>query len=158
LAKFSSILLYISIYWRIFIDVEHNINPDYLFGLFDTIKASNEESADFEPMEHPYILMGLIISGVKSFDAIASMYYQAHPKEFKRVYERVQNKYYDRLYSFIEILDPSLYYHLYECNNHGLPNVQKTLSRFIREFERSEEYERCARVKKLLDALEAFEK
>ena len=136
--------------------MRHNINTEYLFEVLQTVKHSSEESIVDEAMEHPYVLMGLIISGVKSFDNITDQYRKAYPENFERVYEKVKGIYYDRLYTFLEGLDSSLFYHLRECNNHGKDRAAQALFRMIKEFERSEQYERCAKAKKLLDAVITF--
>lgn len=143
-------------YYAIFIHVKHNINTEYLFEVLQTVKNSSDEALEDNVMEHPYVLMGLIISGVKSFDNVANQYRTAYPENFERVYEKVKNIYYDRLYSFLERLDPSLLYHLRECNNHGKDRAGQALLRMIKEFEKLEQYERCAKAKKLLDAVITF--
>jgi hypothetical protein len=131
------------------------LDADTVFAIFESVHKTDDEV--FDPFTHPYVLMGLVVSGVKTFDIIANNYLRDYPGDFDRIYEKVKFLYYDRLYGFLEKIDYTLSLHLIECCKHDYHKVVDTLSLLMKEYERKEEYEKCSRIKNLLDAIVAFQ-
>ena len=130
------------------------LDADTVFAIFESVHKPDDEV--FDPFTHPYVLMGLVVSGVKTFDIIASNYLRDYPGDFDRIYEKVKFLYYDRLYSFLEKINYTLSLHLIECCKHDYHKVVDTLSLLLKEYERKEEYEKCSRIKNLMEAIVAF--
>lgn len=130
------------------------LDADIVFSIFES--GYEKEDPTLDPFSHPYILMGLIIAGVSSFDNISKTYEDLYPNQFKKIHKRVKLLYYDRLYGFLQNINPLLHDHLDECLKHDLLKIVQTLTRLIKEYEDQEEYSRCAKIKKLLDHIVAF--
>ena len=130
------------------------LDADTVFSIFESGYEKEEDTLD--PFSHPYILMGLIIAGVSTFETIARNYQDLYPDQFKNIHKKVKLLYYDRLYGFLQNIDPSLPLHLLECTKHDLGKIILTLTILLKEYESQEEYTRCAKIKRLLDEIVAF--
>lgn len=130
------------------------IDKDSIFKHFEAAYESQEDV--FDPFTHPYVLMGLIVAGVRTFDSIARSYSMEFPKEFEKVHMQVKTLYYERLYTFAERIDPFLSIHLYECCKHDRGKTVPAISKMISFFEQIEEYEKCGKLKVLLDTIISY--
>lgn len=131
------------------------IDPDKLFALFD---ASDEqvyhEQHTEELLENPYVLMGLVVRGMENYHMIDSMYRYRHGEQYENIALIVKRKYFLRLYKYLDRIDFEDYTHHYMVGaDFAVDNVFTALNYLIKYFESTEEYERCAKIKKFIDLL-----
>lgn len=131
------------------------INPDSLFSIFNQgDEQIYEEHHQEDVLKNPYVLMGMVLRGLENWMLIDEMYKRKYPTEYKPVRNKIRWDFNERLYRYltkINVDDTEGAYKIGESFNRiGISNG---LNHLIRYYERYEEYERCAVIKKYLDVL-----
>lgn len=133
----------------------HKLDPHTLFSIFE--KGDEEvykEHGMEEQLKNPYVLMGMVVKGLENFELMTVMYERNFPKEFSKNKSYIQKKYYNRLYQYLIRIDSDRFDDLYTIGeSFDVDKVDFSLNHLLLYFERLEEYEKCAIIKKYIDHL-----
>ena len=133
----------------------HKLDPHTLFSIFE--KGDEEvyrEHGMEDQLKNPYVLMGMVLKGLENYQLMASMYNHNFPKEFKENRANIQKKYYVRLYDYLTRIDSDRFDDLYTIGeSFETERVHGSLTHLLYFFEKIEEYERCAVIKRYIDHL-----
>lgn len=133
------------------------LDPSF-FDMFDYSDGEDLERAGMidslsDYLEHPYLLFGSVIRGVENFYIVREMYTRQYKEEFERVEEKVQAKYFNRLYHFLERFDESDNDFIAEAKRFEVPESSYALLALRSYFEAKEEYEKCAKIQSIFNEL-----
>ncbi len=131
-----------------------DIDASRLIRLFENTASGNEFEESLPDLHsHGYIILGMVIRGVENYYILCDMLTREHGEDFKKVQDKVEKSYFDRLFLFLDKLDienPSM---ISQAIEHDTSSIEYALGALLRVFEAHEEYERCARIIKLKQIL-----
>ena len=131
------------------------IDPNQLFSIFEqgdeqVYKEHNVEDA----LLNPFVLMGMVLKGLENFQMMDMMYMKQYPDQYKNVRKITKYKYYNKLFGYLQ--------RIYCGDRDGLwkigesfekPRVLDSLHELMFYFEKLEQYEKCAVIKKYVELL-----
>lgn len=120
----------------------------------DTPDPVDVLTPDDSRLDHPYVRMGLIVRGMDHFKSLSALMLVTRKEDWERIADGVTNKYYNRLYHFIVSLDLSQSSNVSHWLKHGRPKVEWTLNKLRKYYEVKEQYERCGKIKDVLNFIE----
>jgi hypothetical protein len=130
--------------------------------LFSIFEAGDEEIYKEHGLEdqlnNPFVLMGMIVKGLENFDMMDMLYTKRYPEHYKNVRDMTKYKYYNKLYMYLERIDTKNFNEKYTVgDSFGRENCFVALENMLRYYEKIEQYEKCAVIKRyqtlLLDSL-----
>lgn len=93
--------------------------------------------------------MGMIVKGLENFDMMDMLYTKRYPEHYKNVRDMTKYKYYSKLYSYLERIDTKNFNEKYTVgDSFGRENCFVALENMLRYFEKIEQYEKCAVIKR----------
>ena len=131
------------------------IDPHSLFSIFE----SGDENVYIENnvqdvLQNPYVLMGMVLRGLENWMLMDELYKKKYPEEYSKVRNSIRWKYNDKLFNYLCRINLDK---MEEDFNIGdsfpLQGVANGLNHLRRYYERYEEYEKCAIIKKYYDYL-----
>ena len=133
-----------------------NLDPEDLFRVF---QLSDEEIIDDEQAQldfryHPYIITGMVMKGVDNFHIISEVYRQREGEAFDRIESNVKYKYYATLYKYLKRFNYQSLEHIEEALKHDPDALLYSLIELRVLFEQYEEYEKCARIRDVYEAID----
>ena len=136
------------------------IDPNTLFSIFEQgDEEIFKEHGIEEHLQNPFVLMGMVLRGIDNFHMMDLMYMKQYPTHYKKVRNLTKYKYFNKLYSYLQRINSDSFEDIYKIGE-SFDKVQtKSGLDFLREyFERLEEYEKCAVIKKYIDLLISYDK
>lgn len=136
------------------------IDPNTLFSIFEQgDEEIYKEHGIEEHLQNPFVLMGMVLRGIDNFHMMDLMYMKQYPTHYKKVRNLTKYKYFNKLYSYLQRINSDSFEDIYKIGE-SFDKVQtKSGLDFLREyFERLEEYEKCAVIKKYIDLLISYDK
>lgn len=129
------------------------IDPNTLFSIFEQgDEQVYAEHGQEGVLKNPYVLMGMVLRGLENWMLIDEMYMKRYPEDYKPVRNKVRWGYNDRLYGYLTSIDVDDSEGIYKIGeSFNKVGVANGLNHLIKYYERYEEYERCAVIKKYLD-------
>jgi len=134
-----------------------NLDPNTLFSIFEQgDEAIYREYSMDEQLDNPYVLINMVVKGLENYKIMDQMYMQRYPKQYKGTRKVIQYKYFNKLYShlsrvnFDNIRKDALVGDSYEIMHNTY-----FIEGLMFYFERIEQYEKCATIKKYLNILES---
>tara|TARA_R110000744_G_scaffold196568_1_gene315830 strand:+ start:590 stop:1021 length:432 start_codon:yes stop_codon:yes gene_type:complete len=133
----------------------HKLDPHTLFSIFEqgdeqVYKENHVENL----LDNPYVLIGMVVTGIDNFYLIDQMYTNKHPEDYGRVRDTVKHKYFVKLYRYLERVTPVELDVVYRVGtDFELDKSLDLLNDLLFYFESIEEYERCGRIKTFTDLL-----
>ena len=121
--------------------------------LFSIFEAGDEEIYKEHGLEdqlkNPFVLMGMIVKGLENFDMMDMLYTKRYPEHYKNVRDMTKYKYYSKLYRYLERIDTKNFNEKYTVgDSFGRENCFVALENMLRYFEKIEQYEKCAIIKR----------
>lgn len=136
------------------------IDPNTLFSIFEQgDEEIYKEHGIEEHLQNPFVLMGMVLRGIDNFHMMDMMYMRQYPSHYKKVRNITKYKYFNKLYGYLLRIDSDSFEDIYKIGE-SFDKVQtKNGLDFLREyFERLEQYEKCAVIKKYIDLLLSYDK
>jgi replicative superfamily II helicase len=132
------------------------INPHTLFSIFEQgDEEVYKEHGVEDALKNPYVLMGMVLRGVENYQLMDLMYMRQYQEQYKEVRGKVKYKYFVRLYSYLERIDSIKFETFYRIGEaFAKQEVYMALETLKMYFERLEEYEKCAVIKRFQELLE----
>ena len=79
------------------------LDPHTLFSIFE--KGDEEiykENNIEELLDNPYVLIGMVVTGVENFYMIDQMYMVKHEEDYSRVRDKIKLKYFTKLSRYLD--------------------------------------------------------
>ena len=146
--------LYSYFFLPIFIYMKE-INKDSLFNIFEANdEAVYKEYGLEEALDSPCVKLGMVLEGLQNYQLLDLIQMKRSPKEYQRVKDGIQAKYFVRLYKYLEridINDLDDIRNLHECfHTEDILDGLNTLKVY---FEKIEHYEKCGTIQKYQNTL-----
>ena len=131
------------------------LNPHTLFSIFEKgDEEIYEEHNMTELLDNPYVLMGMVLRGVDNYHTMDLMHLKHFGEQYKEVRLKVRNQFYNKLFKYLDRIDitklDSRYTITEEFNS---DDIFSGLNVLLVYFEKREEYEKCATIKRYQDLL-----
>lgn len=132
------------------------INLNNIFGVFDQGDEQVYERAGFSYlMEDDTVLLNTVIRGIENFWKLDEIYTNKFPDQYSTVRERVKIKYFSKMFKYISRINLTKLEPFYDTvGDLGYGTVENTLNEYLQHFVELEEYEKCSKIKKLLDIVQ----
>lgn len=134
------------------------LDPKELFKVFEMtdeeLIQEQDPQAVWDFRYHPFILMGMVIKGLENFEMICELYHQREGEAFKSVKDNVQLTYYTSLYKYLYRFNYQSLEHIESALRHDFDDIAYALSHLRTFFESKEEYEKCARIRDIFEAID----
>lgn len=136
--------------------------PPSFFALFDysdkeDLEREGVTQAVLDYTRHPYIIIGSFVKGVENFYIICQGYHRQYGRQFERVEQTVKLKYFNRLYVFLESFEENNLEHVLKVQDFDHGEITFAFDQVITFYESLEEYEKCARLHKILQVITGVE-
>lgn len=131
------------------------LDKDTLFSIFER----NDEEIYKEhgldgTLENPYVLMGMVLTGIQNFELLDLIHLKRAPEQYKRIRKGVKDKYYNRLFNYLTRIDDTKFESIYTITEaYHIGDVLDGLIVLLNHFEEKEEYEKCMIIKNYQDLL-----
>jgi len=131
----------------------NKLDPHTLFSIFEQGDEEIYKEHGLESnLKNPFVLIGMVIRGIENYQMMDMMYMKQYPQEYKNVRAITRYKYYNRLYSYLtRIKSDRLDSKFTIGDSFDLDSVKNALDHLRVYYEKLEEYEKCAVIKKFLD-------
>ena len=136
------------------------IDPNTLFSIFEQGDGEIYREHGVEVLfANPFVLMGMVLRGIDNFHMMDMMYMRQYPSHYKKVRNITKYKYFNKLYSHLLKIDSNSFEDIYKIGESFDTKQTKNGLDILRVFyERLEEYEKCAVIKKYIDLLLSYGK
>jgi hypothetical protein len=127
-------------------------------SLFSIFQAGDEEVyKEFgleETLQNPFVLMGMVLNGLENFHMMDMMYKRNYPEEYKKVKQKVQYSFYNKLYSYLSKIPITPLQQVYKIgDSFESVGCNAALDHLRVYYEKLEEYKKCATIKQYIDLL-----
>lgn len=136
------------------------IDPNTLFSIFEQgDEEIYKEHGVEEHLQNPFVLMGMVLRGIDNFHMMDMMYMRQYPSHYKKVRNLTKYKYFNKLYGYLLRIDSNSFEDIYKIGETFDTKQTKNGLDILRVYyERLEEYEKCAVIKKYIDLLLSYGK
>lgn len=132
------------------------IDPNTLFSIFEQgDEQVYKEYGQEDVLKNPFVLMGMVLRGIENYRMMDMMYMKQYPDQYKNVRGVTKYKYYNKLYSYlcrIPMDDKTKIYKIGETFDRQSALIG--LNELLYYYEKIEQYEKCAVIKKYCDLIE----
>jgi hypothetical protein len=133
----------------------HKLDPHTLFSIFE--KGDEEvyrENNVEDLLDNPYVLIGMVVTGVENFYMIDKMYTLKHEEEYGRVRDKIKLKYFTKLCGYLDRVTPLEMEVAYSIGaDYELDRALDAMNELLFFFEDIEMYEKCVKIKEYTDLL-----
>lgn len=131
------------------------LNPHTLFSIFEKGDEEVYRENDVEDLlDNPYVLIGMVVTGVENFYMIDQMYMVKHEKDYGRVRDKIKLKYFTKLCRYLDRVTPLEMQVTYSIGaDYELDRAINAMNDILVFFEGIEYYEECAKIKEYTDLL-----
>ncbi len=132
-----------------------SLDKNTLFSIFEAGDEEIYKEYDMEGvLENPYVLMGMVLSGIQNFELMNLMFSRNFPKEYKNVSHKIKYKYYCKLFGYLTRIDLNRLEEIYTIGeSYPKQDVFEGLDELRVYFESLEQYEKCSTIKQYQDHL-----
>jgi len=131
------------------------IDPNSLFNIFEQGDEQVYKEHGMEnTLDNPFVLMGMVLRGVENYTIMDNMYLNRYPEQYKKVRKLTKYKYMNRLYSYLEKIKSTNFDDVYSIGESFDTNYIDFGLNYLRiYYEKLEQYEKCAVIKRFVDLL-----
>lgn len=131
------------------------IDPHTLFSIFEQgDEQIYKEHGVEEALENPFVLMGMVLRGIENYHMMDAMYMKQYPEQYKNVRNITRYKYFNKLLSYLQRIDNTSFKDIYKIGeSFDREQVLGGLDFLRVYYERIEQYEKCAIIKRYIDLL-----
>jgi len=134
------------------------INLNNVFEVFDQGDEQVYERAGFSYlMDDDAVLLNTVIRGIENYWKLDGMYCNKFPDQYETVREKVKFKYFNKMFKYLSRINLNKLEPFYDTvGDLGYGTVENTLNEYLEHFVNLEEYEKCAKIKKILDIVQGL--
>ena len=131
------------------------MNLDNVFEVFDQDDQPIYEQAGMKYlMEDDTVLLNTVVRGIESYWKLDSIYTNKFPDQYETVRQKVKDKYFNKMYKFLIKINLSKLEPFFDTiGDLGYGTVENSLQEYISHYIELEEYEKCAKIQKVLDVV-----
>lgn len=132
-----------------------HLDKNTLFSIFEADdEAVYREHEVEEVLNNPYVLMGMVLKGLKNFELIDIMYTRSYKEQYTNIRRIVKHKYYSKLVSYLERIDHTKFESIYTIGeSFDTTEVLEALQELLSHFEQNEHYSKCSIIKNYHDLI-----
>ena len=133
----------------------HKLDPHTLFSIFEqgdeeVYKEHNVEDV----LKNPYVLIGMVVTGVENFYFMDKLYSLKHKEDYGRVRDNIKLKYFSKIYTYLTRVTVEEVKNVYDIgSDFEVDRSLEALNELLYFFEYLEQYEKCAVIVKFTDLL-----
>lgn len=131
------------------------IDPNTLFSIFEQgDEQVYQEHGMEDALNNPFVLMGMVLRGIENYHMMDMMYLKQYPGPYKKIRGLTKYKYYNKLYSYLTRINSINFDSIYKIGeSFDKKDVDYCLDHLRVYYEKLEEYEKCAVIKRYVDLL-----
>lgn len=134
------------------------MNLDNIFEVFNQGDEQVYEQAGMKfLMEDDTVLLNTVVRGIESFWKLDDIYTNKFPDQYETVRERVKVKYFNKMYKYLTRINLKKLEPFFDTvGDLGYGTVENSLQEYMEHFIELEQYEKCAKIKKVLDVVQGL--
>ena len=133
----------------------NKLDPHSLFQIFEQGDEEIYKQHDVVGvLDNPYVLIGMVVTGVENFQLIDGMYLARYEEHYSRVRGKIKYRYYTKLYSYLTRMESIRNIDAYTIGDSF--EVDRSINSFIDlqfYFQSIEQYDKCQVIKQYSDLL-----
>ena len=136
------------------------IDPNTLFSIFEQgDEEVYKEHGMEDALKNPFVLMGMVLRGIENYHMMDMMYMRQYPENYKKVRNLTRYKYFNKLFSYLQRIDHTNFNEVYKIGeSFDEKEINGGLNYLRLFYEKLEEYEKCAVIKRYIDLLKTTPK
>jgi len=133
----------------------NKLDPHTLFSIFEQgDEEIYKEHNVLGVLDNPYVLIGMVVTGVENFTLIDGMYLLKYEEKYARVRDGIKYKYYVKLFGYLQRLENSNIEEVYTIGeDYELSRSIDALLDLQIYFQELENYEKCKVISRFSDLL-----
>ena len=133
----------------------NKLDPHTLFSIFEQgDEEIYKEHNVLGVLDNPYVLIGMVVTGVENFTLIDGMYLLKYEEKYAKVRESIKYKYYVKLFGYLQRLEGSKIEEIYTVGeDYELSRSIDALLDLQIYFQELENYEKCKIINRFSDLL-----
>jgi len=133
----------------------NKLDPHTLFSIFEQgDEEIYKEHNVLGVLDNPYVLIGMVVTGVENFTLIDGMYLLKYEEKYARVRDGIKYKYYVKLFGYLQRLENSNIEEVYTIGeDYELSRSIDALLDLQIYFQELENYEKCKVISRFIDLL-----
>jgi len=131
------------------------LDPHTLFSIFEQGDEEVYREHNVEDvLKNPYVLIGMVVTGVENFYFMDKLYSLKHREEYGGVRDSIKLKYFSRIYNYLTRVTVEEVKNVYDIgSDFEIDRSISALNELLYFFEKLEHYEKCAVIVKFTDLL-----
>jgi len=131
------------------------LDPHTLFSIFEQGDEEVYREHNVEDvLKNPYVLIGMVVTGVENFYFMDKLYSLKHREEYGGVRDNIKLKYFSRIYNYLTRVTVEEVKNVYDIgSDFEIDRSISALNELLYFFENLEQYEKCAVIVKFTDLL-----
>jgi len=131
------------------------IDPNTLFSIFEQgDEQIYQEHGIEETLNNPFVLIGMVVRGVENYHMMDQMYMIRYPQQYKNVRHITKYKYFNNLLNYLNRIGSDKFDVIYKVGESFEKGEAFKALDILRVFyEKIEQYEKCAIIKRFQDLL-----
>jgi hypothetical protein len=123
----------------------NKLDPHTLFSIFEQgDEEIYKEHNVLGVLDNPYVLIGMVVTGVENFALIDGMYLLRYEEKYAKVRDGIKYKYYVKLFGYLQRLENSSIEEVYTIGeDYELSRSIDALLDLQIYFQELEDYEKC---------------
>lgn len=132
------------------------MNLDNVFEIFNQDDEQVYEQAGMKfLMEDDTVLLNTVVRGIETYWRLDDIYTNKFPDQYETVREKVRRKYFNKMFKYLVRINLKKLEPFFDTvGDLGYGTVENSLNEYIEHFVDLEEYEKCAKIKKVLDIVQ----
>ena len=128
------------------------LDPHTLFSIFEQgDEQVYKEHGMQDVLSNPFVLVGMVVTGVQNYHLMDLMYMRQFPTEYKQVRQLTKRKYFNNLYKYLLRVDIDNIDNTYEIGeSFDIKEAKFSLNTLLKFYEDLEQYEKCAVIVKFI--------
>ena len=133
----------------------NKLDPHTLFSIFEQgDEEIYKEHNVLGVLDNPYVLIGMVVTGVENFALIDGMYLLRYEEKYAKVRDGIKYKYYVKLFGYLQRLENSSIEEVYTIGeDYELSRSIDALLDLQIYFQELEDYEKCEVISRFSDLL-----
>jgi len=134
------------------------MNLNNVFEVFDQGDEQLYEEAGLRYlMEDDTVLLNTVVRGLENYWRLDELYINKFPQQYKTVRDKVRLKYFNKMFKYLSRISLNKIEPFYDTvGDLGYGTVENALNEYLNHFIKLEEYEKCAKLKKVLDVVKGL--